>query len=208
MTDQTRGPDAQGPEPKVVAVCERAYALATNALTSRGSAMTDDLKQRAEQVIAEARGGGSFCATCGMKWKEHAEHCSILLSSDLLAALAQAEQEKAALEHHEALIEAQTQRGITDCSTPLFIRVQNIVEQLERAEARLSTYEATIRQVEQEIRFVVQHGGVEPGDPYGVDLGLSEAMKERLSKAADTFREGIIYLTPLSIWAHNLLIGG
>jgi len=43
-----------------------------------------------------------------------------------------------AARHSDALIEAKSRRGITDCSTPLFIRVQNIVEQLEKAEADLA----------------------------------------------------------------------
>lgn len=52
-------------------------------------------------------------------------------------ALTTLQQEKAALLHGEALIEARTQRGITDCSTPLHIRVENIVAQLEQAEREL-----------------------------------------------------------------------
>jgi hypothetical protein len=42
------------------------------------------------------------------------------------------------LTHHERLIDAASQRGITDCSTPLFVRVRNIVEQLEKVEAELA----------------------------------------------------------------------
>jgi len=53
---------------------------------------------------------------------------------ELATELTTLQQEKAALLHHEALIEARTQRGITDCSTPLFVRVENIVAQLEKAE--------------------------------------------------------------------------
>jgi hypothetical protein len=36
------------------------------------------------------------------------------------------------------LIDVVSQRGITDCSTPLFVRVRNIVEQLEKVEAELA----------------------------------------------------------------------
>jgi hypothetical protein len=55
--------------------------------------------------------------------------------------IARAEQAEAALrgvEHEQRLIDADTRRGITDGSTPLFQRVRNIVEQLERVEAALS----------------------------------------------------------------------
>jgi hypothetical protein len=40
------------------------------------------------------------------------------------------------LEHERAMIEADTRRGITDCSTPLFQRVRNIVEELTATEAK------------------------------------------------------------------------
>lgn len=46
------------------------------------------------------------------------------------------------LQHEQSLIEAATQRGITDCSTPLFQRVRNIVEQLEQADAQLRVVRA------------------------------------------------------------------
>jgi hypothetical protein len=43
-----------------------------------------------------------------------------------------------AIVHEHALIEAAVgDRGRTDCSTPLYIRVQNVVARMERAEAEL-----------------------------------------------------------------------
>ncbi len=46
------------------------------------------------------------------------------------------------LHHSEALVEARTRRGITDASTPLHIRVENIVQQLEKAEADVARLKA------------------------------------------------------------------
>lgn len=46
------------------------------------------------------------------------------------------------LQHEHSLMEADTQRGVTDCSTPMFIRVRNIKEQLEAAEALVRTLQA------------------------------------------------------------------
>lgn len=54
----------------------------------------------------------------------------------VVAALDAAEQRVGVAEHELSLIEADTKRGITDCSTPVFQRVRNIVEQLEKAEQR------------------------------------------------------------------------
>ena len=59
-------------------------------------------------------------------------------ADELAAALAERDAEIGSYQHESALIDADTQRGITDCSTPLFQRVRNIVEQLEQAEAALA----------------------------------------------------------------------
>lgn len=71
--------------------------------------------------------------------------------------------------HKSALIDASTKRGITDCSTPLFQRVRNIVEQLEAAEAARATLEAQVRALVSKWTRSVENGRKELEGPcYGL----------------------------------------
>jgi len=70
----------------------------------------------------------SHCGFC------QADPCECPPPNDWRERIATLQQENAALLHQEALMEARTQRGITDCSTPLPVRVENIVAQLEQAD--------------------------------------------------------------------------
>ena len=63
------------------------------------------------------------------------------------AELAAKDAEIGSYKHEHALLEADTMRGITDCSTPIFQRVRNIVEQLEAAESERDTLRAQRQQV-------------------------------------------------------------
>lgn len=105
---------------------------------------------------------------------------------ELATMLTTLQQEKAALLHHEALIEARTQRGITDCSTPLFVRVENIVAQLEKAERERDALEEVTRIDKRTIE------GLRATCQYGVQLleqaeattrRLEEEFRERMDKA-------------------------
>jgi hypothetical protein len=69
-------------------------------------------------------------------------------------------------DHERALIEADTQRGITDCSTPLFQRVRNIVEALEAAEAELSALRAQLAEQDAEPPASAQYVEVLEADTY------------------------------------------
>lgn len=80
---------------------------------------------------------------------QYAEYASAhRAGADAIRRLAQAQpaedetRELAIARHALALIEPHTTRGITDCSTPLHIRVQNIVESLEKAEREIERLKA------------------------------------------------------------------
>jgi chromosome segregation ATPase len=104
------------------------------------------------KTVRRIRGDGEQDITLGLKERV------IALRVEWQSIISLVTQERDALKHHESLIDARTQRGITDCSTPLFIRVQNIVEQLEKAEARcdaLTAEREALRRERDEIRDAV-----------------------------------------------------
>ncbi len=82
------------------------------------------------------------------------------------------------LQHERNLIDADTQRGITDCSTPLFQRVRNIVEQLEAAEAEARAAREALEQAfaagfQWAINGTDKHGDYNGGP---VESGFSDFM--------------------------------
>ena len=97
------------------------------------------LKQRGYE-IAEERGLRLSCEDMARMEIER-------LKADHAAAMAAKDAEIGSYKHEHALLEADTMRGITDCSTPIFQRVRNIVEQLEAAESERDTLRAQRQQV-------------------------------------------------------------
>jgi hypothetical protein len=84
-----------------------------------------------------------------------------------------------AARHSDALIEAKSRRGITDCSTPLFIRVQNIVEQLEKAEAALAAARAELKSYYK----MATEGVWVPSDEYAAEHAALRAARAVLDTA-------------------------
>jgi hypothetical protein len=100
-------------------------------------------------------------------------HAGLLKAQeDHNAQVAALTRERDAAVHGLALIEPHTTRGITDCSTPLHIRVQNIVQQLESAERERDAARAEgRREGRKEIaQFIMDERGVRT--PCGECSGL------------------------------------
>lgn len=109
-------------------------------------AFTAEQRQRAEVLAECAEAACSIALTQKQDetWREVRDVVRDLLAAHdaLVVHLAQVTAERDALAHGDSLVCAAAARGVTDCSTPAHIRVQNIVTELERAEARIAHLEA------------------------------------------------------------------
>lgn len=113
---------------KLAAVVERQGAQLADTIDTlkETTAERDDLKRQLSS--SERR----------YQTERHAHGCTLASRDRLHRDLQAMTAERDALKHEAALIKAATQRGITDCSTPLFQRVRNIMEALTQVEATLA----------------------------------------------------------------------
>jgi hypothetical protein len=145
----------------IVGGCACYRRRVTRGINFSGSAMTDDLKQRAEQAVRDEYAHWTLAAEL-LAALVQAEQIAALRDADtadqirkvtdLEAKLVQAEQEKAVAQqlHSATCFEAPK-----DAQGRLLLNAygrQCYDAGREAAESRLSTYEATIRQVAQEMR--------------------------------------------------------
>lgn len=91
-----------------------------------------DAALRVGEELATVSPSGYYAMT-QVEWRDWALERLTAVS----AAPPEDARELAVARHELALIEAQTKRGVTDCSTPLPQRVQNIVEALAKAEREI-----------------------------------------------------------------------
>lgn len=85
--------------------------------------------------------------------------------------------------HELSLIEADTQRGVTDCSTPVFQRVRNIVEYLAQAEAALTTLRAEVAEALKVLDPNVPESGLVDACKQVKQVAISEADNSEVAEA-------------------------
>ncbi len=100
--------------------------------------MSDDLTARVTARLTDADMFNVLSVDQRANTAVIAERMRKIILAAIQPELQDAERELGGLRHEALLIEANTRRGITDCSTPLFQRVRNIGEALQDAERRLA----------------------------------------------------------------------